>query len=135
VTYIRNVTDVDDKIIATANAEGLTTEAVVDRAYAAVDEAHSRLVVKPPTIEPWATHHIGEMVELSVNSSIPATPTRSAAMCASRFAPTRNTGSSRATILMISVQDRGSNRTSASGIRSTSRCGRRRDPASPHGSG
>jgi hypothetical protein len=64
VTYIRNVTDVDDKIIATATAEGLTTEAVVDRAYAAFAEAHSRLGVKPPTIEPWATHHIGEMVEL-----------------------------------------------------------------------
>lgn len=64
VTYIRNVTDVDDKIIATANAEGLTTEAVVDRAYTAFDEAHRRLGVKPPTIEPWATHHIGEMVEL-----------------------------------------------------------------------
>lgn len=64
MTYIRNVTDVDDKIVATANAEGLTTEAGVDRAYATFDEAHSRFGVKPPTIEPWATHHIGEMVEL-----------------------------------------------------------------------
>jgi cysteinyl-tRNA synthetase len=64
VTYIRNVTDVDDKIIAAANAEGVTTDAVVDRAYTAFEEAHRRLGVNPPTIEPWATHHIGEMVEL-----------------------------------------------------------------------
>jgi len=64
VTYVRNVTDVDDKIINAANAEGIETETVVDRAYTAFDEAHRRLGVKPPTIEPWATHHIQEMVDL-----------------------------------------------------------------------
>ena len=64
VTYVRNVTDVDDKIIDIAKEEGLTTEAVVDRAYAAFDEAHRRLGVRPPTVEPWATHHIEEMLEL-----------------------------------------------------------------------
>ena len=64
VTYVRNVTDVDDKIIDIANTEGLTTDAVVNRAYTAFDEAHRRLGVKTPTIEPWATHHIDEMLEL-----------------------------------------------------------------------
>jgi len=64
VTYVRNVTDVDDKIINAANAEGIETEVVVDRAYTAFDEAHRRLGVKAPTIEPWATHHIQEMVDL-----------------------------------------------------------------------
>ena len=64
VTYVRNVTDVDDKIINAANAEGIETETVVDRAYTAFDEAHRRLGVKAPTIEPWATHHIQEMVDL-----------------------------------------------------------------------
>ncbi|MGB9359481.1 MAG: cysteine--tRNA ligase [Acidimicrobiia bacterium] len=64
VTYVRNVTDVDDKIIDAARAEGIETEAVVDRAYTAFDEAHRRLGVKAPTIEPWATHHIPEMVDL-----------------------------------------------------------------------
>lgn len=64
VTYVRNVTDVDDKIINAASVEGIETEAVVDRAYTAFDEAHRRLGVKAPTIEPWATHHIQEMVDL-----------------------------------------------------------------------
>jgi cysteinyl-tRNA synthetase len=64
VTYIRNVTDVDDKIINAAAAEGVTTDVIVDRAYAAFDEAHRRLGVKAPTIEPWATHHIEEMLDL-----------------------------------------------------------------------
>jgi cysteinyl-tRNA synthetase len=64
VTYVRNVTDVDDKIINAAITEGVTTDVIVGRAYTAFDEAHRRLGVKAPTIEPWATHHIQEMLEL-----------------------------------------------------------------------
>ena len=64
VTYVRNVTDVDDKIIAAAIDEGVSTDTIVERAYAAFDEAHRRLGVKEATVEPWATHHIDEMVEL-----------------------------------------------------------------------
>jgi len=64
VTYVRNVTDIDDKIIDAANQEGVGTDVIVERAYAAFDEAHHRLGVKAPTVEPWATHHIGEMIEL-----------------------------------------------------------------------
>ena len=64
VTYVRNVTDVDDKIIATALAEGVSTDEVVARSYAAFSEAFARLRVEPPTVEPWATHHIPEMIEL-----------------------------------------------------------------------
>jgi cysteinyl-tRNA synthetase len=64
VTYVRNVTDVDDKIIAAAIDEGVSTDTIVERAYAAFAEAHRRLGVKEATIEPWATHHIDEMVEL-----------------------------------------------------------------------
>ena len=64
VTYVRNVTDIDDKIINAARAEGVETDVIVDRAYTAFDEAHRLLGVKAPTIEPWATHHIQEMVDL-----------------------------------------------------------------------
>ncbi|MEA3510926.1 MAG: cysteine--tRNA ligase [Actinomycetota bacterium] len=64
VTYVRNVTDVDDKIIAAALEEEVPTDTIVERAYAAFDEAHRRLGVKEPTVEPWATHHIDEMLEL-----------------------------------------------------------------------
>jgi len=64
VTYVRNVTDVDDKIIDAARAEGVGTDVIVERAYGAFDEAHRLLGVKEPTVEPWATHHIAEMLEL-----------------------------------------------------------------------
>lgn len=64
VTYVRNVTDVDDKIIAAAIDEGVSIEEIVERAYAAFDEAHRTLGVRDATVEPWATHHIDEMVEL-----------------------------------------------------------------------
>jgi cysteinyl-tRNA synthetase len=64
VTYVRNVTDVDDKIIAAANEQGVDTSVIVERAYGAFDEAHRLLGVKAPTVEPWATHHIPEMLEL-----------------------------------------------------------------------
>lgn len=64
VTYVRNVTDVDDKIIDAARAEGVEISVVVDRVYSAFDEAHRRLGVKTATIEPWATHHIPEMIDI-----------------------------------------------------------------------
>ncbi|MEA2009983.1 MAG: cysteine--tRNA ligase, partial [Actinomycetota bacterium] len=64
VTYVRNVTDVDDKIIAAAIDEGVSTETIVERAYTAFDRAHRTLGVREPTVEPWATHHIDEMLEL-----------------------------------------------------------------------
>ncbi|MEA2023325.1 MAG: cysteine--tRNA ligase [Actinomycetota bacterium] len=64
VTCVRNVTDIDDKIIDAAIDEGATTDTIVERAYAAFDEAHRKLGVKEPTVEPWATHHIDEMLEL-----------------------------------------------------------------------
>jgi cysteinyl-tRNA synthetase len=64
VTYVRNVTDVDDKIIAAAMHDGVSTDTVVERAYAAFAEADRKLGIREPTVEPWATHHIDEMQEL-----------------------------------------------------------------------
>jgi cysteinyl-tRNA synthetase len=64
VTYVRNITDVDDKIIAAANEAGTTTADVVDTANRAFQEAYAALGVAPPTIEPRATEHIGDMIEM-----------------------------------------------------------------------
>jgi len=64
VVYARNITDVEDKIIA---AHRETGEAIADitRRYADVYNTDNRAMnVLPPTIEPWATRHIGEMVEM-----------------------------------------------------------------------
>ncbi|MEN8234358.1 MAG: cysteine--tRNA ligase [Actinomycetota bacterium] len=64
VTYVRNVTDVDDKIIDAAAEENVSTDVIVERAYTAFNEANRLLRVKDATVEPWATHHIEEMLDL-----------------------------------------------------------------------
>ena len=64
VTYVRNITDVDDKIIAAANEMGVTIEDVVAMADGAFQTAYEALRVRPPDIEPRATDHIPEMIEM-----------------------------------------------------------------------
>jgi cysteinyl-tRNA synthetase len=64
VTYVRNVTDIDDKILVKSEAAGTQWWAhafIFEREFAAAYEA---LNVLPPTIEPRATGHILEMTEL-----------------------------------------------------------------------
>jgi len=64
VTYVRNITDVDDKIIAAANEMGVTIEEVVEMADTAFHAAYEALRVRSPDIEPRATDHIPEMIEM-----------------------------------------------------------------------
>ncbi len=64
VTYVRNITDVDDKIINAANEMGTTIEEVVDIADSAFKSAYESLRVAAPDIEPRATEHIPEMIEM-----------------------------------------------------------------------
>ncbi|WP_041584597.1 cysteine--tRNA ligase [Syntrophus aciditrophicus] len=64
VTYIKNFTDVDDKIIARANAEGVSISEIANRYIASHDKDMDRLGVLRPTVTPRATEHIGEMIEL-----------------------------------------------------------------------
>ena len=64
VVFVRNVTDVDDKIIVRANELGLTTDEVARRAFDEFDRAYELLGNLPPTIEPRATEHIDGMIEL-----------------------------------------------------------------------
>lgn len=64
VTYVQNVTDVEDKIIAAAVREGVPTEELAARYAAAFAEAYRRLGVGPPDIEPAATLHVPEMIEM-----------------------------------------------------------------------
>jgi cysteinyl-tRNA synthetase len=64
VTFIRNVTDIDDKILAKATAEEMPWWALAikyEREFAA---AYAALNVLPPTYEPRATGHIPQMIEL-----------------------------------------------------------------------
>ena len=64
VTYIRNITDIDDKIIQRANANGEPFHALTERFIQAMHEDSDALGVLPPDAEPKATDHIGEIVEM-----------------------------------------------------------------------
>lgn len=63
VDFVRNVTDIDDKIINRAIEMGVTAEQVAMDAAAAFDDAYLRLGNLAPTAEPKATEHISEMIE------------------------------------------------------------------------
>jgi cysteinyl-tRNA synthetase len=62
VTFVRNITDVEDKIIAAANASGETMEQRAERMTAAFHAVFESLGVLAPDVEPKATEHIPEMI-------------------------------------------------------------------------
>lgn len=62
LTYARNLTDVDDKIIAAARAEGVSCDDLAARFTAAYHGDLAALGVAPPDIEPRATDHIKTMI-------------------------------------------------------------------------
>ena len=64
VTYVRNITDIDDKIIKRAQENGEPFEALVERMIAAMHEDEARLNVLRPDIEPRATGHIAGMHQM-----------------------------------------------------------------------
>ena len=64
VTFIRNVTDIDDKILHKAVHEKAPWWAVAMKYERAFTEAYAALNVQPPTYEPRATGHVTQMIEL-----------------------------------------------------------------------
>lgn len=64
VTYVRNVTDVDDKINARAADEGISIRELTERTAKQFHADIKALGVLPPTVEPRATEHIEEMKAL-----------------------------------------------------------------------
>ena len=64
VTYVSNVTDIEDKIIAAAEELDEPVEELAQRMGKRFSESFRRLGVLPPDIEPKATEHIPEMLEL-----------------------------------------------------------------------
>jgi cysteinyl-tRNA synthetase len=64
VTFVQNITDVDDKIINKANEEGVTPEALATDYRDAFERDMAALGVEPPDIAPRATDHIDEMLEV-----------------------------------------------------------------------
>lgn len=64
VTFIRNVTDIDDKILHKAVHEEAPWWAVAMKYERAFTDAYAALNVLPPTYEPRATGHVTQMIEL-----------------------------------------------------------------------
>jgi cysteinyl-tRNA synthetase len=64
VTYVRNITDVDDKIIQRANLNKESISTLTQRFIDAMDEDANKLGVIRPDIEPRATAHIDAMIDI-----------------------------------------------------------------------
>jgi cysteinyl-tRNA synthetase len=64
VEYVRNFTDVDDKIIKRANDDHVSWETITDRYIAEFQRDSQSLGLLAPTREPRATRHIAEIIEL-----------------------------------------------------------------------
>lgn len=65
VTYVRNITDIDDKILRRAAENAEPYDALTTRFIAVMHEDEHRLNIVRPTIEPRATHHIGDIISLT----------------------------------------------------------------------
>jgi cysteinyl-tRNA synthetase len=64
VIYARNVTDIEDKIIAASQETGEPIEAITKKFAAIYDEDAAAVNALPPTMVPWATEHVGEMLDM-----------------------------------------------------------------------
>src|SRR6185369_15068208 len=64
VTYVRNITDIDDKIIARALERGISIRALTDEMSEAMHTDIGALGIERPTHEPRATEYVGQMVGL-----------------------------------------------------------------------
>ncbi|MGI6654330.1 MAG: cysteine--tRNA ligase [Christensenellales bacterium] len=64
VKYVQNFTDVDDKMIARAQAEGITVAELAEQYIAAYFEDAQALGIRPATVHPRATEHIEKIIEL-----------------------------------------------------------------------
>ena len=64
VTYVRNITDIDDKIIKRAVERGITIRALTDEMVLAMHEDVAKLGIEPPTLEPRATEFVPQMLSI-----------------------------------------------------------------------
>ena len=65
VTYVRNITDIDDKILKRADENGEPYTALTTRFIQAMHEDEARLSVARPDIEPTATAHIAQIIAMT----------------------------------------------------------------------
>jgi cysteinyl-tRNA synthetase len=64
VKYVRNITDVDDKIISRANEQGLTAEQFTEKTIARMHQDFAAIGLLEPDVEPCVTTHIPEIINV-----------------------------------------------------------------------
>jgi cysteinyl-tRNA synthetase len=64
VTYVRNITDIDDKIIRRAGERNMSIRALTDEMIAALQQDTDALGLERPTAQPRATEYVPEMLEM-----------------------------------------------------------------------
>jgi cysteinyl-tRNA synthetase len=64
VTYVRNITDIEDKIIKRAVERGITIRQLTDEMIEAMRQDLSAIGTLPPTHEPRATDYVGQMLDM-----------------------------------------------------------------------
>jgi cysteinyl-tRNA synthetase len=64
VTYVRNITDIDDKIIKRALERGITIRQLTDEMIAAMHQDIGALRIEAPSVEPRATEYVPQMLSL-----------------------------------------------------------------------
>jgi cysteinyl-tRNA synthetase len=64
VTYVRNITDIDDKIIRRALERGISIRALTDEMIAVMHTDIGKLGIEQPTLEPRATEYVSQMLDL-----------------------------------------------------------------------
>ena len=64
VTYVRNITDIDDKIIRRALERGISIRALTDEMIEVMHADIGQLGIEPPTLEPRATEYVPQMLDL-----------------------------------------------------------------------
>ena len=64
VKYVRNITDIDDKIIARANENGESFEALTTRTIAMMHEDFAAINLLEPDVEPTVSGHMDEIIEI-----------------------------------------------------------------------
>jgi cysteinyl-tRNA synthetase len=64
VTYVRNITDIDDKIIKRAVERGITIRALTDEMIEAMHKDIGALGMEPPSLEPRATEYVPQMLAM-----------------------------------------------------------------------
>jgi cysteinyl-tRNA synthetase len=63
VTYVRNYTDIDDKIIVQAREAGITPLALADQRIAATDELMARILTRDADVKPRVSEYIGDIID------------------------------------------------------------------------